>query len=294
MARQVIRAASVCLLLMFAMLALAQEKEEYLDIFQIQVKPEKRADFDAIARKWADANRRNGGDTWVALESMYGEGNVITLISNRSSYGDVEKGMNSFMGSLAKDFGPEQMGKMFAEMGACTNWSRAELRRRRWDLSSNAPKEAAEYSKMVGQSRFVRTTRVVVKSGRTEEFETMMKELKAAREKSAPQNVMIVSQVVAGAEGNVYYISTLQPDMAGYDKLTPAKKFLSDEEYQKAMKSNAELVETTYTTIHRFLPEASNPPEQVAAASPDFWNPKPAVAAKKPASNKKQNKAEGQ
>jgi biopolymer transport protein ExbD len=39
--------------------------------------------------------------------------------------------------------------------------------------------------------------------------------------------------------------------------------------------------------------EASNPVEQIAAASPDFWNPKPVVAAKKPAA-KKQPKAEGQ
>jgi hypothetical protein len=292
MARQVIRWAAVCLLLMFAMLAAAQEKEEYLDVYQVQVKPEKRAEFDAITKKWAAANR-NGGDKWVTLESLYGEGNVVTFISNRDSYGDVEKGMNSFEGALMKTYGADQAQKMFAELGACTTSSRGELRRRRWDLSSNAPKEPAAFAKMVGESRFLRTTRVVVRSGRNEEFEAMMKEVKAEREKSAPQNVLIVSQVVAGEEGNVYYVTTLEPDMAGYDKLTPAKKFLSEEAYQKAMKSNSEVVETSYTTIHRFLPEASNPAEQVAAASPDFWNPKPVVAAKKPAA-KKQPKAEGQ
>jgi hypothetical protein len=35
--------------------------------------------------------------------------------------------------------------------------------------------------------------------------------------------------------------------------------------------------------IMRFVPEISNVPPEVAAASPDFWTPKAVVAAKKPA-----------
>jgi hypothetical protein len=293
MARQVIRGIAVCLLVLFAVMAAAQEQEQYLDVYRVQVKPEKRAEFDALSKKVAEANRKNGGDMWVTTESMYGEGNIITFISTRSSYGDVEKGMNSFMGSMAKTFGPEQMMKMMGDWSTCVNWSRGELRRRRWDLSSNAPKDAAALAKMVGEARYLRTTRIVVRSGRGPEFEAMVKQIKAAREKAAPNDVTLVSQVVAGEEGTVYYVTMLAPSLGAYDSVVTQQKLLGDEDYQKWLKSNADVVETVYTTIHRFVPDTSNPPTEVAAASPDFWNPKPVVAQKKPAA-KKSPKADGQ
>ena len=36
-----------------------QAQESYLDVFTVQVKPDKRADFDAIGKKIAAANRQN-------------------------------------------------------------------------------------------------------------------------------------------------------------------------------------------------------------------------------------------
>ncbi|MGZ4790047.1 MAG: hypothetical protein ACXVZX_16125 [Terriglobales bacterium] len=280
MTRKVIRWTAVCILMMFALLASAQEKQEFLDIEQVQVKPEKRAEFDALTKKMAEANRKNGGDTWLTLESMYGDANVITFISTRNGYGDVEKAMNAFMGAATKAFGGAQAQKLEADWSACVSSMRAELRVRRWDLSSNVPKDATGYAKMVGESRYLRTTRVKVRSGRNEDFEAMVKEVKAARERSAPNNVMLVSQVVVGEEGNIYYLTTLEPTMAAYDSLTPMKKFLSDDAYQKWAKTNAEVVESGYTTIHHFMPEISNAPTEVAAASPEFWNPKPVMAKK--------------
>jgi len=293
MVRQVIRWLAVCGLLSFTVMAIAQAKEEYLDVYRVQVKPEKRAEFDALSKKVADANRKNGGDNWVTLESMYGEGNVLTFISTRSSYGDIEKAMGNFMGSMAKVYGQDQSMKMMGDWSTCVNWSRGELRRRRWDLSSNAPQDAAAMAKLVGQSRYLRTTRVVVRSGRSADFEAMVKEVKAVREKSAPNDVTLVSQVVAGEEGTVYYVTILQPSLAGYDTIATQQKLLGDEGYQKWLKTQADVVETASTTIHRFVPEMSNAATEIAAASPDFWNPKPVVAAKKPAA-KKAPKAEGQ
>jgi hypothetical protein len=293
MKRQVIRWSALCVVLLMAIFAVAQDREEFLDIESVHVKPEKRAEFDALTKKMTEANRRNHGDSWLTIETMYGEGNVVTFISTRSGYDGVEKGMNAFMGALNKAFGEEQAGKMMGDWSSCVASLHTQLRRRRWDLSSNAPKDAAAYAKMVGGSRYLRTTRVAVRSGRSEDFEAMVREVKAAREKAAPQNVMLVSQVVAGEVGNVYYITTLEPTLGDYDKLTPIQKFLSAEDYQKWLKSNSEIVETAYTTIHRFLPDVSNPSAEIAAVSPDFWNPKPVVAAKKPVV-KKQPKAEGQ
>jgi len=90
----------------------------------------------------------------------------------------------------------------------------------------------------------------------------------------------------------VYYLTMLAPTLGAYDSIASQQKLLGDDGYQKWLKSNADVVETSETTIHRFLPEISNAPTQVAAASPDFWNPKPVVAAKKPATKKKEAKAE--
>ena len=280
MTRKVIRWTSLCILVLFALLSVAQEKQEYLDVEQVQVKPEKRAEFDALLKKMTDANRKNNGDTWLAMESTYGDANVITFVSQRSGYGDVEKGMDAFVGALTKAFGEAQAQKLEADWSTCVSSMRTELRLRRWDLSSNAPKDAAGYAKMVGEARYLRTTKVKVRPGRNEDFEAMVKEVKAAREKSAPQNVMLVSQVVMGEEGSVYYISTLEPTMAAYDSLMPQKKFLSEDAYQKWLKTNAEVVETAYTTMNRFLGEMSNPPSEIAAVAPEFWTPKPVMAKK--------------
>ena len=74
-----------------AAVGLCQQQEGYLDVYVARIKPEKRAEFDSVNKKMADANRRNKGDTWLALETAYGEQNTVTFVSNRRNYGEVEK-----------------------------------------------------------------------------------------------------------------------------------------------------------------------------------------------------------
>jgi hypothetical protein len=47
---------------------------DYLDVYIVKVKPEKLADFQALTKKWIDANRRFNGDHWIAMETVYGDG----------------------------------------------------------------------------------------------------------------------------------------------------------------------------------------------------------------------------
>jgi hypothetical protein len=167
--------------------------------------------------------------------------------------------------------------------------SRTEFRRRRWDLSSNAPADAAAMAKMLGDSRYLRTTAVHVKPGQVAAFENLLKDLKTAREKTSPPQTTLVSQAVAGQEGTVFYVTVLQSSLAGFDKLPTTQQTLGDEGYAKFLKINADVVENTETVINRFLPELSNAPEEVAAIAPEYWAPKMAVAkagtAKSPAVN---------
>ncbi len=273
---------SVIALVLLGALAVGQAQqaqESYLDVFTVQVKPDKRADFDAISKKIAASNRQNKGDTWLAMETAYGPGDRVTFISMRNSYADVESAMGTFMGALQKSYGKAATDKIFQDLGQCTVSSRSEIRRRRWDLSSSAPSDPAALSHLIGESRWLRTTVVRVRPGEIAKFEELLKDMKAAREKATPPLTVLVSQAVAGQEGTVFYVTTLQSSLAGFDAIPPVQQTLGEEGYAKFLKTNAEAVSGTETVIYRFLPELSNAPEQVASTAPDFWRPKSMVAA---------------
>lgn len=273
---------SVIAFVLLAALAVGQApqaQESYLDVFTVQVKPEKRADFDAIGKKISMANRQNKGDTWLAMETTYGPGNRVTFVSTRNSYAEVETAMGTFMEALQKTYGRAATDKMMQDLNQCMLSSRSEIRRRRWDLSSNAPSDAAGFAKLIAESRWLRTTAVHVRPGEAATFEALLKDVKAAREKASPPLTVLVSQAVAGQDGTVYYVTTPESSLAGFDAIPPIQQTLGEEGYAKFLKANAEAVSGTETVINHFLPDLSNAPEQIAAAAPDFWRPKSSVAA---------------
>jgi hypothetical protein len=265
---------------LLATLAVGQAPEQYLDVYTAQVKPEKRAEFDTITKKMVTANRQNKGDAWLTMETVYGPGDRVTFISLRQSYGDAEKGADTFYGAMEKALGKAGTDKLFQDYNQCIVTSRSEFRRRRWDLSSNAPADAAAMAKMLGDARWLRTTVVHVRPGQAAAYEALAKDLKAAREKASPPITTLVSQAVAGQEGTVYYVTTLQNSMAGFDAVPSMQQTLGDDGYAKFLKTNAEVTANTETVINRFLPELSNAPEEVVAIAPAYWRPKAALAAK--------------
>jgi hypothetical protein len=265
---------------MLAALAVGQAQEQYLDVYIAQVKPEKRADFDAAMKRMVAANRQSKGDTWLAMETAYGPGNRVTFISTRQSYADTEKGGEAFYGSLQKALGKAGTDKLMQDFSQCVVSTRSELRRRRWDLSSNVPGDAEAMAKLLGEARYLRTTAVSVRPGQAATFEALLKDLKTANEKASPPQTRLVSQAVAGQEGTVFYITTLQNSLAAFDSVPSTQAVLGDEGYQKFLKTSAEVVSGTETVINHFLPELSNATEEVAAVAPDFWQPKAVMAAK--------------
>jgi quinol monooxygenase YgiN len=256
----------------------AQAQDGYLDTYIVQVKPDKRAQFDAIAKKIAAANRQNKGDSWVAFETVYGEGNIILFVSTRQTYADIETAQGAFAAALTKSFGQEGMQKLFQEFGNCLVSSHATVRRRRWDLSTNAPADAAGQARLVGETRWIRMIRVYVRPGQGARFEEQLKILKAAVERSNPKGVSLVSQSAAGDRGTIYYISQLRSSLAGFDGGASMQEMMGNDAYQNYMKVVSEVVTTTEVTINQVLPELSSPPAETAAAAPAFWNPKPMMA----------------
>ncbi|HET9407484.1 MAG TPA: hypothetical protein VFO39_09625 [Candidatus Sulfotelmatobacter sp.] len=274
MQRKIFGAMFAVVLLGTLVLAQAQPAgDDYLDVFTVQVKPEKRADFDSIAKRIAAANRQNNGDTWIAMETTYGPSNRITFVSQRRGYADVETAMGTFANALQKSMGKAGADKLLQDFNQCITNSRSEIRRRRWDLSSNGPTDAAAYARLISESRWLRTTAVHVRPGQVAAFEDMLRDLKTAREKTSPPQTVFVSQAVAGQDGTVFYVTSLQKNLGAFDNMPSMPQMLGDEGYAKFLKTNAETVSGTEAVINRFVPEISNPPEEVLALAPDFWKP---------------------
>jgi quinol monooxygenase YgiN len=253
--------------------------DDFLDVFTVRVKPEKRADFDMVCRKVAEANRKAKGDTWLAADVTYGEGNTVYFISTRKDYSAIDSGSTAFMNAIQEGYGPGGIKKMESDFNNTIMSSRSVIRRRRWDLSANGPKDADAYNKFMANARWLRTIRLVVRQGQQQDFEEGVKQVKAAFEQSNTNWPMLVSQTVAGEAGAVYYISSLQPSLAAFDSMPNLRKLLGDDAFLKWQKAGGETVMTSETMLLRFLPELSNPPEALATTS-DFWRPKPVMAAK--------------
>jgi len=254
-----------------------QAQGDYLDVYMVKVRPEKLADFQVIAKKMVDANRKYNGDHWLATETVYGEGDTYTFISNREDYAEIDKGSDAFNGALVKAYGKDGAQKLLNDWEACVAKSRSELRRRRWDLSRKAP-DAASYAKFIADSRLLRTTAVQVRPGHVTEFEDLLKEAKAAAEKVPSTQPVLVSQVIEGTKGTTFYVSTLRTSIGGFDKNPTMREILGEDGYKKFLQVNAEAVEGSESMLLRFSAELSNPTQEVIAAAPDFWQPKAVVA----------------
>jgi len=250
---------------------------DYLDVYIAKVKPEKIADFEALDKKMVEANHRYNGDQWLALESVYGEGNTYVFISMRQDYADADKGSTAFFAALSKAYGQDSAQKMLREWDSCLLSSRSELRKRRWDLSRKVP-AAADYARFVGESRMLRTTAVHIRPGHVADFEALLKDVKTAGEQSANTQPLLVSQVIEGGNGTTFYISALRTSLGGFDKNPTTREILGEDGYKKFLQVSADTVETTESSIYRFSAELSNPPQEMMAAAPDFWQPKPVVA----------------
>ena len=270
----------------------AQMPDGYLDVFVAKVKMGKRAEFDAINKKMVEINRKNKGDAWLAYGLVYGETNTVYFTSMRSGFGGIDEGIKAFEGAATKGLGAAGMRKLFADFDATVDSTRGEVRRRRWDLSASAPADLAAYSKLIGQSRFVRTAIVRVRPGRILDYEAVLKNNKSAQERVNPGVPSLVSQSLAGQPTGTFYITTLLTSLGELDRIKPLPEVLGSS-YASYQKSVAEMVLGTEVIIGRFLPELSNPPEEVVAVDAKYWRPAPpppapnSSAAAKPAAEAK-------
>jgi len=257
--------------------AMAQTPPEYLDITHVQVRSDKGKDFEDAIKKMADVNRRYKGDRWVALSTEYGDFGGYLFTSQRAKLADVETGMSAFQKALKEGLGP--MGdKLMRDLYASSASGYNEIRHRRWDLSVNAPSNSEEMLKIVGQTRWIRTLTLRMKPGRNMEYVEAWKGFQPELAKITPAVPILVSDANTGAPAifvGVYYKNWAEMD-AGTPGVTKA---LQSEAYQHLTKVTQDTVQSSKWEINRIRPELSCAPDEVVAADPAFWKPKPAPAA---------------
>jgi hypothetical protein len=244
------------------------------------VKPEKRGEFEAIIKKMVDANRKHQGDNWLTSEMMFGPGNTLIYVSPRQNYAGVEQAYGSFMGAMQKSLGPAAAAKLMQDFSNCLSSTRGEFRRRRWDLSANAPSSEAAMNQLVGQGRWLRTAIIRVRPGRGRDYEEQLRAVKQARERAANKTPTFVSQSVAGQSTTVYYITNVVSSLGALDTIAALPDVLGEEGYKSYLKTVSEVVLSTEINVSRIVPELSHLNETMVSVAPEFWRPKPPVAAK--------------
>ena len=66
---------------------------------------------------------------------------------------------------------------------------------------------------------------------------------------------------------------------ARFAELNAAYEILGEEDFKKFQQISADTVETAESTLYRFAPDMSNPPDEVAKVAAGFWRPKATMAA---------------
>lgn len=253
---------------------LAAQHDQYLDILVVKVKPERRADFDAICRHIAEANRNNQGDHWLTVTAEYGDQNTVRFVSTRANYAAIDQASSAFLDALQKEFGAEGTAKLFHEFDKTSAGSRGELVSRRWDLSVNVPQDDAAMMKLTGGARWVRTTAVHVRPTHAEDYAAQIRIIKAAAERGGLKMPVFVTQSAVGQQGIIFYATVLSPDLATFDQMPTLAAILGEAGYHKYLQAIDGIVLDTETTLWRVSPEMSAMPEAVTSVAPDFWKPK--------------------
>jgi len=274
--------------LAFALTAAAQPAAQgYLDVYVARVKPDKRAQFDAVAKKVATANRQHKGDNWITYQVEYGEQNTVYFVSPRVNYSAMDDAQKAFMGALKGAYGVAGMEKLLADNDSYLISSRSEIRTRRPDLSSNLPADNAALNNIVGKSRFFRIVSVRTRPGRGLDYEAELRKIKEASERQTPGRVTSVSQSSVGQALGVYYLTNFGDSIAALASPKSLPELLGERGYRDFSKNSADTTLGVDIIIGRLLPELSNPPADMASADPAFWNPKPPPPAKPKAEEKK-------
>jgi hypothetical protein len=261
-----------------------------------QVKPGKLGAHEKMSTGYATLFAKASPETaWLGLTPIAGDANTVLFLAGYSSFAAAEAEHTKLLAALDQNAALKtEMERLDSQNGDLLSGSQTAWFVYRPALSFHPPKIAD-----VAKSRLVNVSTVRVKPGRTQDFLDYYKGLNAAREKANASWVSTAAyQSSVGAPGGTFVFFSFNKGMSELDELN-AK---AEERQQaidaalggeQAVKMRRELisdilVEPVTTNLYFINRSESRPSPQLAAADPDFWNPKPpagkALATKKEAS----------
>ncbi|HXB56984.1 MAG TPA: hypothetical protein VN461_19630 [Vicinamibacteria bacterium] len=264
-----------------------------ITISREEVKAGRMAANEKVAAGFAAlANRTSAPSRWIGLVPLTGDENVSLFLSPYGSFAAFEATNNAWeqaMGTASAKAEMEQLERQNAEVQ--NSW-RTMLARHRADLSYR-PRSAKE----AAQSRYFSINSVRLKPGRAPDYSDYIKALNIAREKANVDVHTAVYQVVGGAPTGTFLTFTTYRSLKEVDD-----GFARADADQKAIEAAlggptvverrrqliSEIVAEGQVNLYAMNPRMSRPPEQFAAADPDFWTPKPAAAGAKALAVKKE------
>jgi hypothetical protein len=276
--RQTILAA-LCGVVLTGTCAMAQTGADYLDITRVHIRGDKTKEFQDAIKKMVEVERKYKGDRWIALSNEYGDANVMQFSATRANLAAVETDMEAFGKALKEGMGP--MGdKLLQDLSAFSVSFRSDLRHRRWDLSVHAPSSLADMYNLVAHTRWIRALRVDIKPGHNMDYAQAWMGFKPELERMDPPVTVLVSESVTGTPA--MYFAVYCKSFAEMDMTPALQRALSSSAYMNLMKEGQTALDQSNWDILKVRPELSNAPDEVVAADPAFWKPKPAAAAAKP------------
>jgi hypothetical protein len=145
------------------------------------------------------------------------------------------------------------------------------------------PELSLNESNLVGV-RYFEIQQVMVKPGHMKQVDEWVKMYVAGYRKVPGANWATYQQVY-GTNSNSFLFITLLKSLSDTDNEFGAssKAFetaMGESQMKKLSALEAEVVDTEMTNVFRISPKMSLPMEEMVKAEPDFWKPKPALAAK--------------
>ena len=276
----------VGLLALAASAAVAQEgPPPVLAVTREEIKPGKMSAHEKQAASYVALLAKASPESYrIGLTPVSGDENVVMYLQGYPSFAAVEASRNQMGAAIATNAAwKTEMDRIESQGGELHASQKSALFRYRSDLSYR-PMKVND----VAQARFMSVTTVRIKPGRVPDYVDLVKDLNAAREKAGIDIHGVVYQVDSGVPNNTFLIITSNRSLGevddGYAKFDERQKAITaalggDEVMKQRRMLASEIIAESYTNVYAMAPTISRPSPQFAAADPDFWAPKPAVAA---------------
>jgi hypothetical protein len=214
-------------------------------------------------------------DRYLAVTTMSGPGEAWFLVGF-DSYADWEK---------AEQY--DNQPKVQALMGPLMEKDADYVGDENQTVATYNEKWSYRPGMNIAEMRYFEVETIRLRPGHDKDWENLVTLYNATAEKINLDEHDIFFEARYGAPNGTIYIFTPRKSLAELDAGIATGKAFDEALGPEGQKKWAQLLEATIaadtTTLVRFSPEMSYPPEDWVKADPSFWKPKPTAAPKAPA-----------